>query len=85
MEIDHIDPNSRLHETSVLLVHDNEQDVMVELEHLSDGWKLCGEKVEVRLPSMKEMRCGGQRSNRFDLDGIHPSALLILLSVLTTK
>jgi hypothetical protein len=42
-----IDANSKIMETTNLIIHDNDQDVMVELALLTGEWRLAGASTEV--------------------------------------
>ena len=40
-------PGSRVAETSDLIVHDNDQDIVVKLDKISEKWKLKGDNQEI--------------------------------------
>lgn len=42
-----IDPSSKISETTGLFIHDNGQDVLVEMAKLADDWNLAGDRTEV--------------------------------------
>ncbi|XP_053393948.1 UNC5C-like protein [Mercenaria mercenaria] len=42
-----MDPSVKMSDTTDLIVHDNEQDVVVEMAKLSDEWNLAGSRTEV--------------------------------------